>query len=90
MLAPRSAIEGRRFVPHPCSRVGIRCKHRQPQRPRIIEYLVSALDQFGARIVTSEEKGCGESDMIVRKFIYNSNLNSVIAPSFLLHTLSAG
>jgi len=27
-----------------------RCKHRQCQRPRILEYPVSALNQFGARV----------------------------------------
>jgi len=62
MLASRSVIEGGAVVARPCSHFGIRCKHRHSQRPRIVEYPVSALDQFGARIVASEEKGCGESD----------------------------
>ena len=88
MLASRSAIEGGDVVARPCSHVGIRCKHRQSQRPRIVEYPLSALNQFGARTVASEEKGCGESDPIVRKFIPISYSNSAIAPSSLSHTLS--
>jgi len=55
MLAPRSAIEGDDFVAHPCSHLGIRCKYRQFERARIVEYPVSALNQFGARIVGTEE-----------------------------------
>jgi len=57
MLAPRSAIEGGGFIAHPGSLIGIRCKHRQSERARILEYLVSALNQFSARIVASEKKG---------------------------------
>jgi len=89
MLAPGTAIKGGAIVACPCSHVGIRCKHRQCQRPRILEYPVSALNQFGARIVTSEEKGCGESDAIVWKFIDRSNLSSAIAPSSLSRILLA-
>jgi len=88
MLASRSVVKGGAVVARPCSHVGIRCKHRQFQRPRIPEYPVSALNQFGARIVASEEKGCGESDPIVRKFIPISYSISVIAPSYLSHILS--
>jgi len=62
MLASRSAIERGIVVPYTCSHFGIRCKHPQSQRPRIFEYSVSTLDQYGARIVEGEEKGCGESD----------------------------
>jgi len=69
MLAQRTVIERGGFISHPCSHDGIRCKHRQCQRPSIPEYPVSALDQFVARIVAGEEKGCGESDTIVSKFI---------------------
>ena len=68
MLAPRSTIEGGGVVSRPCCLFWIRCQHRQSQWACILEYLVSALNQFGARIVASEEKGCGESDTIVRKF----------------------
>jgi len=88
MLAPRSVIEGGAVVARPCSHIRIRCKHRQSQRPRIPEYPVSALNQFGAGIVASEEKGCGESDPIVRKFIPISYSNSAIAPSSLSRILS--
>ena len=38
------------------SHFGIRCKHRQRQRTCIVEYPALALDQFGARIVASEER----------------------------------
>jgi len=67
MLASRTASEGGTVIPHPCPHVGIRCQHRQSQRARIPEYPVSALNQFGARIVATEEKRCGESDAIIRK-----------------------
>ncbi len=62
MLASRSVIERGIIDPYPCSHVGIRCKHPQSQRSCIPEYSVSALDQFGTRIVESKEKGCGESN----------------------------
>src|SRR5260221_4822821 len=62
MLAPRIAIEGDALIPHTYSHVGIRCKHSQCQRARFIEYPISALNQFGARIVACKEKGCGELD----------------------------
>ena len=80
MLAPRSVIEGGGFVAHSCSHIGIRCQYRRSEWARIVEYPVSALNQFGARIVASEEQGCGKPDAIVRKFIHNSNLYSTIAP----------
>jgi len=89
MLASRTAIEGGAIVARPCSHVGIRCKHHQCQWPRILEYPVSALDQFGARIVSSEEKERSELEAIARKFIDNSNSHSGIGPSSLSHTLSA-
>jgi len=89
MLAPRTAIEGGATVARPYSHIGIRCKHRQCQWPGILEYPVSALNQFGARIVACEEKGCSELDAIARKFINNSNSHSGIGPSSLSHTLSA-
>jgi len=83
MLAPRIAIEGDALIPHPYSHVGIRRKHSQCQRARFIEYPVSALDQFGARIVACKKKGCCELVAVVRKFVENSNSCSAIAPSSL-------
>jgi len=88
MLALRAAIEGGAIVARPCSHGGIRCKYHQCQRPCILEYPVSALNQFGARIVACEEKGCNELDAIVTKFIDNSNSRSGIGPSSLSRTLS--
>jgi len=89
MLAPRIALEGGVVVAHPHSHIGIRCKYHESQRPGIIKYLISALDQFGARIVEGEEKGCGESDAIVRKIVHNSNSYRAIDLSYLLLTPSA-
>ena len=91
MLAQRIALEGRVVVAHTYSHIGIRCKYRGSQRPGIIKYPISALDQFGARIVAGEEKGCGELDAIaiVKKFIHNPNSCRAIDQSYLLHTLSA-
>ena len=92
MLAPRTVIEGGGFISHPCSHDGIRRKHRQCQRPSIPEYLVSTLDQFGARIVASEEKGCGELDAISQEIslIFNISYSySAIARLSLSLTLSA-
>jgi len=72
MLAPRPSIKGGNIVSHPGSHVGIRCKHCQFQRPRIVEYSASAFNQFGTRIVAGEGKGRGEFDDFVRKIIHNS------------------
>ena len=59
----------------------IKLINRESQWPCILEYPLSALAQFASRIVTTEEKGYGESDAVVRKSIHNSNSYSAIAPS---------
>jgi len=85
MLASRSVIDGGIFVARPCSHLGIRCKHRQSERARIVKYPVPALNQFSARI---EEKRCGEWDEIVKKF--NSFISQIWvarSPNHLYHTL---
>jgi len=88
MLAPRSAVEGGGFVAYPCSDLGIRCRHRQSEWARIIEYPVPALNQPGARIVATEEKGCGESDVIVRKSnSFTPQIRVARPPHHFCHTL---
>jgi len=89
MLAPRIALERGIFVAHTYSHIGIRCEYHESQRPGFLEYPISALDQFGARIVSGEEKGCSESDATVIEFIHNSNSCRAIDQSYLSHTLSA-
>ena len=87
MLAPRIAIKGEGFITHPCPHDGIRCKHHQYQRPSIPEYPVSALDQFGARIVASE-KGCGESDAISQEIHLTSHIHIARSLHYLCCSLS--
>jgi len=89
MLAPRTDLEGEVVVAHPCSYVGIRCKYRGSQRPGFLEYPISTLDQFSARIVAGEEKRCSESHAIVRKLIHNSHSCRAIDQSYLSLTPSA-
>jgi len=92
VLAPRTTIERGGFVPHPCSHDGIRCKHRQCERTSIPEYPLRALDQFVARIVARQEKGCGELDAISQEInlIFNISYSySAIAALSLSLTLSA-
>ena len=43
----------------------IKLINRESQRPCILEYPVSAPAQFASRIVTTEEKGYGESDAVI-------------------------
>jgi len=86
MLAPRSSIEGGGFIAHPCHYFGIRCQYSQCERARIHEYPFPALNRFGARIVATKEKRCGESDVIVRKF--TSQIRVARSPYHLCHALS--
>ena len=51
------------------------------QKSSMSKVLFTALNQFGARIIASEEKGCGESS----QEIYVDNPCSAIAPSPLSH-----
>jgi len=87
MLAPRTAIEGGVIVTHPCSHVGIRRKYRRSRRPRILEYPISALDQFGARIVASEEKGRGELHAIQEIHLQLKFIQSDRPIIFVAHSL---
>ena len=89
MLASRSAIEGGGFVARPCSHLGIRRKHRQSERARIVKYPVPALNQFSARIVAIAEKRCGEWDAIVKEFnSFTSQIWVARSPNHLYRTLS--
>jgi len=88
MLAPRSAIEGDGFVTHPCHHVGIRRQHSRFEWACFLEYPVPALNQSGARIVSSKGERCSESDAIFSKFnSFTTQLQRDRPIIFIAHSL---
>jgi len=88
MLAPRIALERGILVAYTYSHIGIRCEYHESQRPGFLEYPVSALDQFGARIVSGEKKGCSESDVIVMNDSFTTQIHAERSTNHICCTLS--